>query len=256
MFESSLIALEEKKHRRHWTPLPIAVGLHLAVLASVGLAQVWNVDAVGEPEMKIIYIDHPAPPPLAPAGGSPTPPAPTEAPVTPPTTPVQPDMDVIPDTPPADSTPVTAVDLPFVPGGSPDGDGVQGGVTDGTPGGDPDSEAGRGSIGWTGPVVEPQPREEIVRYNGTMTRPVKLSGRQPRYTELARRAGVQGTVILEAVIDKKGRVSNVRVLKGLPMGLDAEAVAAVKDWVFDPADMDGRPVAVYYTLTVHFEVLR
>lgn len=258
MFESSLIALEEKKHRRRFAPLPIAVGLHLAVLASVGLAQVWNVPGVADPELVPPFIDvHLPSPPPAPASGSPTPPAtPTQAPATPQET-VQPDAEAIPDAP-ADPVPTFAADLPFVPGGSPDGhrDGLIGGVTDGIPGGDPEGQTGQGGIGWTGPVVAPQPRNEIVRFDGTMTRPVKLSGRPPRYTELARRAGVQGTVVLEAVIDKKGRVSNVRVLKGLPMGLDAEAVAAVQDWVFEPARMEDRPVAVYYTLTVHFEVLR
>lgn len=258
MFESSLIALEEKKHRRRLAPLPIAVGLHLAVLASVGLAEVWNVDEVGEPPMRVVFIGPETLPPMPPPpAGGPRQQTDTKAPATP-NTPVQPDPEILPDLPSTDPAPQAAADVPFVEGGSPLGspDGIIGGVDIGVPGGDPNSNLDQGGIGWGGPVVAPEPQTEVVRYNGTMTRPVQLSGRQPRYSELARRAGIQGTVILEAVIDKQGRVSNVRILKGLPMGLDAEAVAAVQGWTFEPAKMEGRPVAVYYTLTVHFEVLR
>jgi protein TonB len=254
MFEHSLIDLEETTQRRRFSPLPIAVGLHLAVLGAIGLAQVWAVPQVGEPQIAMdpIWIEAAPPPPPPPAGGPTPTQAPTHEPVTPRET-VQPDVDRIPD---------RAEDVSIDPGpieeqgsafGSPDG--VVGGLDIGIPGGVPDSQ-GTGGIGWSGPAVAPEPQNEVVRYNGTMTRPVQLSGRQPRYTELARRAGIQGAVILEAIIDKKGRVSNVRILKGLPMGLDAEAVAAVQDWTFEPAKMEGRPLSVYYTLTVNFTIQR
>lgn len=256
MFESSLIALQEKKHRWRWPPLPIAVGLHLAVLASVGLAQVWDVGPVGDPELVTAFISVSLPPlPPPPAGGS-LPRTAVQAPTTP-ATPVQPETEVLTDEP--YPGPLATADGPVLEGpGSPFGspEGIQGGVFDGVDGGDPNSRLPQGGIGWTGPMAPPEPQTEIVRFNGTMSRPVQLSGRQPRYTELARRSGIQGTVILEAVIDKKGRVSNVRILKGLPMGLDAEAVAAVQDWTFEPAKMDGRSVAVYYTLTVNFQIQR
>jgi periplasmic protein TonB len=61
-------------------------------------------------------------------------------------------------------------------------------------------------------------------------------------------------VIVEAIIDKDGKVTNVRVLKGLPMGLDQAAVDAVKNWRFRPATLNGRPVSVYYSLTVNFRL--
>ena len=54
-----------------------------------------------------------------------------------------------------------------------------------------------------------------------MSRPRALQPIQPRYTEPARKAGVQGTVIVEAIIDEKGYVTNVRVVRGLPMGSTA-----------------------------------
>jgi protein TonB len=61
-------------------------------------------------------------------------------------------------------------------------------------------------------------------------------------------------VIVEAIIDENGRVTNVKVLKGLPMGLDRSAVEAVQRWRFKPAMFQGRPVKVYYVLTVNFQV--
>jgi periplasmic protein TonB len=255
MFEHSLIDLEEKQHpRRRWGPLPVAVGLHVVVLACVALAQVWTVEAVGEPQIVQPFITVSLPPPPAPLAGSSRPVTPAPRPVTP-QTPVQPDIDRVPDTP--SDAPSESSAGPVLEGASSTGsaEGVAGGVDFGIPGGDPASRS-TGGIGWGGPVVEPEPRNEIVRFDGTMTRPAQLSGRQPRYTEVARRAGVQGTVILEAVIDKKGRVSNVRVLKGLPMGLDAEAVSAVQEWRFEPARIGSQPVAVYYTLTVNFQIQR
>ena len=89
-----------------------------------------------------------------------------------------------------------------------------------------------------------------------MTRPGLIHQVQPRYTELARRAGVQGTVIVEAIIDEQGRVTNVRLIRGLPMGLDRAAVEAIQQWHFKPAMSGGRPVKVYYTLTVNFTIQR
>jgi len=86
--------------------------------------------------------------------------------------------------------------------------------------------------------------------------PQKISGAAPVYTELARRSRVTGIVIVEAIIDEQGNVVNARALKGLPMGLDQAAVEAVKTWKFKPAmkEKEGKPVKVYYVLTVNFQV--
>jgi TonB family protein len=92
------------------------------------------------------------------------------------------------------------------------------------------------------------------RVGDKVSRPEIVSSVAPVYTELARRARVSGTVILEATIDEQGNVTETRILKGLPMGLDRAAAEAVKQWKFKPALLDGRPVAVYYALTVNFRV--
>jgi TonB family protein len=92
------------------------------------------------------------------------------------------------------------------------------------------------------------------RVGGGVSRPEIVSNTAPVYTELARRAKITGTVILEATIDEQGNVTDTRILKGLPMGLDQSAVEAIKTWKFKPALLDGRPVPVYYVLTVNFQI--
>jgi len=103
-------------------------------------------------------------------------------------------------------------------------------------------------------VVGGVPDEAPLRVGGDVTRPEIINQVKPVYTELARRARVTGTVIVEAIIDQQGNVTNVRVLKGQPMGLDKAAVDAVQRWKFKPAMLAGRPVKVYYVLTVNFQV--
>ncbi len=82
--------------------------------------------------------------------------------------------------------------------------------------------------------------------------PVKLDTPPPQYSEAARKARIQGVVILQAIVGREGEVRQVKVLKGLPEGLDDQAVEAVCRWKFRPATLLGRPVEVYYNLTVNF----
>lgn len=89
---------------------------------------------------------------------------------------------------------------------------------------------------------------------GDVQAPVKTFAPQPQYTEIARKARVQGAVIVQATIDKQGNVTNVKILKSLPMGLGEEAVKAVERWKFTAATLNGKPVEVYYNLTVHFRL--
>jgi len=105
-----------------------------------------------------------------------------------------------------------------------------------------------------GHAVPAIPQEAPVRVGEGVTRPEIIRQIRPVYTELARKNRVTGTVIVEAIIDEQGNVTNTRVLKGLPMGLDQAAVDAVSAWKFKPATKDGKPVRVYYVLTVNFKV--
>lgn len=104
------------------------------------------------------------------------------------------------------------------------------------------------------PEGPPDGRAGAMALSGNIDPPVKVFSPQPLYTEEARRAGIQGIVILEAVVDAEGTVRNVKVLKGLPMGLDKSAVDAVMTWRYQPATMEGRPVPVYFTFTISFSL--
>lgn len=101
------------------------------------------------------------------------------------------------------------------------------------------------------PAAEP---EGPIRVGGDVKPPEKISAPSPQYTEIARKARIQGVVIVEAIIDKEGNVTNVKILKGLPMGLDTAAADAVQKWKFKPATLNGKPVAVIYNLTVNFRL--
>ncbi len=84
--------------------------------------------------------------------------------------------------------------------------------------------------------------------------PVKISGEQPQYTDEARRARVQGIVILDALVERDGRVSAARVLKPLPFGLDQRALDAVLTWKFKPALQNGKAVRAIQQVSVAFNL--
>lgn len=95
---------------------------------------------------------------------------------------------------------------------------------------------------------------EPVRVGDGITRPEIVYRVSPQYTEKARLAKLQGTVILQAVIDEEGCVVDDKILQGLGSGMDVQADRAIRQWVFQPAMGEGKPVRVYYTLTVNFQV--
>lgn len=78
---------------------------------------------------------------------------------------------------------------------------------------------------------------------------------EPDYTDEAKEADLQGTVSMEVAVHPDGRAHNVHVVEGLGMGLDEEAVAAVEQWTFAPAEKDGKPVVVAATIQVSFRLL-
>jgi TonB family protein len=103
-----------------------------------------------------------------------------------------------------------------------------------------------------GPPAPPGPTPFQV--GGEVTAPVKVYGPSPPYTEDARKGRIQGVVILEAIIDALGNVTEVQVLKGLPGGLSDAAVDTTRTWRFEPARRNGQPVPVFYNLTVRFSL--
>lgn len=106
------------------------------------------------------------------------------------------------------------------------------------------------------PEAPPAPAEDgaPIPVGGEVVAPRKLVAPMPAYTEIARLARIQGLVVLRATIDRDGRVTDARIEKGLGFGLDEASLETVRRWTFEPATLRGRPVAVYYYLTVRFEM--
>ncbi|HXA17943.1 MAG TPA: energy transducer TonB [Thermoanaerobaculia bacterium] len=94
----------------------------------------------------------------------------------------------------------------------------------------------------------------LLGVGGDVKAPVVINRVEPIYPEEARKARIMGIVIVKAVISRDGVVKDVQVLKPLPFGLDQAAVDAVKQWTFKPATLDGKPVDVFFNLTINFKL--
>jgi protein TonB len=94
----------------------------------------------------------------------------------------------------------------------------------------------------------------VFRVGGGISAPRPVSTPDPEYTEEARRAKYQGTCILGLIVDAEGHPRDIRVTRGVGLGLDQKAIAAVKQWQFQPAMKDGRPVAVLISVEVSFKL--
>ena len=101
--------------------------------------------------------------------------------------------------------------------------------------------------------MAPPPQEAPVRVGGNIKEPKKIKHVNPEYPDIAKQARVQGIVILECVISPQGKVSNVTVLRGIPL-LDQAAQDAVRQWVYSPTLLNGVPVPVIMTVTVNFKL--
>ena len=119
------------------------------------------------------------------------------------------------------------------------------GTGNGIPGGDPFSHAASNSA------------PHVVRQTGPLTiskgvaEGMAISRPSPPYPAIARAAGVQGTVILQATISKAGTIEGLRVVEG-PLMLRQAALDAVKQWRYRPYLLNGDPVEVETTINVNF----
>jgi protein TonB len=125
--------------------------------------------------------------------------------------------------------------------------GVEGGVAGGVPGG-----VIGGIVGGL-PDAPPPPPQRAIRVGGQIKQPKKLKDVAPVYPDIAKQARVQGVVILECTISPQGKVTNVKVLRGIPL-LNDSAMSAVRQWVYTPTLLNGVPVPVIMTVTVNFKL--
>jgi protein TonB len=93
------------------------------------------------------------------------------------------------------------------------------------------------------------------RIGGGVSPPSILFKVEPEYSEEARKAKFQGTVLLYVVVDEKGLPRDIKVLRPLGLGLDQKAVEAVEKWKFTPGKKDGKAVPVQAQIEVNFRLL-
>jgi periplasmic protein TonB len=248
--------------------LPVSIAIHVVVLAAVVILPLMSWGELPEPDqgaVRAFFVEAapaappPPPPPPAPAKAAATPRVekpqvkmekPTEVPKF--TAPIE--------VPPKIEDPgvdvggtdmgVSGGEVGGVAGGVEGGvqGGVVGGVVGGVLGGVPEPEA-------TPPPPPPPPTVPSgpVRVGGQIKEPKKVNNVPPTYPDIAKQARVQGVVVLEAVISPSGEVTNVRVMRGVPL-LNDSAVAAVRQWRYTPTTLNGQPVAVVMTVTVNFNL--
>ena len=87
-----------------------------------------------------------------------------------------------------------------------------------------------------------------------MSAPRALYAPDPEYSEEARKAKWQGTVVLWVIVGPDGKPRDIKIQRSLGMGLDEKAIEAVRQWKFDPAKKDGQPVAVQINVEVNFRL--
>jgi protein TonB len=230
--------------------------LHVAAVAALVLVPLFAPDNLREwgpdPLRVLIYDPPPPPPPPLPLGSTtggrvraPVEPLPVPTPaVLAPSSLIAPvEKTEVPD----DSVGLT-VDAPGSPHGSESGipEGMEEGVPGGVVGGIPGGVVG-GVIGGTGTGPVPIPVRDVDRP------PRLLQQIRPTYPSEAFVKKVEGTVVIEIVIDERGRVVRTRIVRSEPL-LDAAAVAAVRQWVFAPALKQGRAVATLAMAPVTFRI--
>jgi TonB family protein len=130
------------------------------------------------------------------------------------------------------------------------GPGSGGGIGSGSGGG-----VGSGKGGGFGPGEGGGVGGGVFRVGGGVSAPVLLFKVEPEYSEEARKAKYQGTVLLYIEVDPNGHATNIRVQRSLGLGLDEKAIEAVKKWKFRPGQKDGKPVTVAATIEVNFRLL-
>ncbi len=95
----------------------------------------------------------------------------------------------------------------------------------------------------------------VYRIGGGVTAPTLIYKVEPEYSEEARKAKYQGTVVLYVVVDERGMPRDLKVIRALGLGLDEKALEAVQQWRFRPGYLNGKPVPVAATIEVNFRLL-
>jgi TonB family protein len=136
-----------------------------------------------------------------------------------------------------------------IPGPPSSGPGTGGGIGTGTGGG-----VGPGEGGGVGPGEGGGIGGGIFRVGGGVSAPTIVFRVEPTYSEEARKAKYQGVVVLSAIVRKDGSIEILKVVRGLGLGLDENAIQALRQWKFRPGMRNGIPVDVALNIEVNFSL--
>jgi periplasmic protein TonB len=141
-----------------------------------------------------------------------------------------------------------------IPGEIPDPAVLDLGIEGGAPGGVEGGVAGGVVGGIVGGLVASEPSAGAQRMVSFVTEPHKLRMVAPVYPEVARRAHVQGAVVLALVVDKRGLVADINVVNSASPLLNEAAIEAARQWIYAPTLVDGVPVRLLLQVTVTFSL--
>ena len=150
---------------------------------------------------------------------------------------------------PDNNMPMVGNPMTKVIGPASNGAGVRGGIGEGTGTG-----IGPGTGSGLGPGSGYNFGGGVPKVGGGIAAPKAIYDPDPEYSEEARKAKYQGTVLLWLIVDQNGNPNHIKVERPVGMGLDQKAVEAVQRWKFEPATKNGTPVAVQITVEVSFRL--
>ncbi|MGH9572646.1 MAG: TonB family protein [Candidatus Acidiferrales bacterium] len=116
------------------------------------------------------------------------------------------------------------------------------------------SEALPGMLNSSEAALPPPPQQTLtrVRVGGVIVQPKLVHSVAPNYPSAARTAGISGNVVIVAHVEKTGDVTSMKVVSG-PATLQSAAMSALKTWKYQPATLDGSPIATDVTVTIKFQ---
>jgi len=129
------------------------------------------------------------------------------------------------------------------------GTGSGGGIGSGSGGGVGSGHGPGVGPGWGGGIGG-----GVYHIGGGVSAPRLIYGPEPEFSDEARKAKYEGTVVLQVVVGNDGRTHDIRVAQSLGMGLDEKAIEAIRLWKFEPGRKDGVPVAVLVDIEVNFHL--
>jgi len=213
-----------------WYAWPLSVVVHVVTIAGILIAPLPVVDVPPTSSIWAFVAAVPLPPPMPPPPPPPRPATPDQPP------------------PPSDTTRPADIGQKSIQSVSFDTSSVEG-----IEARDTNGIAGGIVGGVLGAPPLPPPPVTPLRVGGVISPPTKVLHVEPIYPLEAAEAGLQGLVILQATIGSGGQITDVEVLRSVPL-LDEAALNAVRGWVYTPTLLNGVPVPVVLTVTVNFRL--